>query len=128
MEPFVLTVSPSAAGGEFVELSLVLTADGGHYTYSDTLELSFQLTGGATILPSGPDAYGYYVYDQTDGLFGPAPTYDWVDIAPPGPGTLITEVTDDDAGVTTSASWSRHSSMAASMSRTTLILRLKFSV
>ncbi|MFH1501563.1 MAG: C25 family cysteine peptidase [Candidatus Eisenbacteria bacterium] len=99
--PYVLTVSPSASGGHVVTLSLDVTADGGHYTYSDTLELAFELTGGATMLPTGPDAYGYYVYDQTDGLFGPAPTYDWVDISPPGPGTLIAEVTDADAGVTT---------------------------
>lgn len=101
-EPLVVSVSPSAPNGHDITLSLVLVADGGNYTYSDTLDLTYGLTGGATMLPSGPDGYGYYVYDQTDGLFGAAPTYDWYDIAPPGPGTLIADVTDADAGLATS--------------------------
>ncbi|MBD3347566.1 MAG: T9SS type A sorting domain-containing protein [Candidatus Eisenbacteria bacterium] len=99
--PFVLSVSPSASDGHVVELSLAVTGDGGHYTYCDTLGLAFELQGGATMLPSGPDDYGYYVYDQTDGLFGPAPAYDWFDIAPPGPGSLMTEITDEDAQTAT---------------------------
>lgn len=99
--PFVFSVSPSAPSGHGVPLSLELSGDGGYYSYTDTLSFTYQLTGGATMLPSGPDGYGYYVYDQTDGLFGPAPTYDWFDIAPPGPGALITDVTDADAGLST---------------------------
>jgi len=105
--PFVVSVSPSAPDGHVVELELEVTAGGGYYVYSDTLTIEFELVGGATMLPSGPDEYGYYIYDQTDSLFGPAPTYDWYDIAPPGPGTLIAEVTDADAGLSMFATiWS----------------------
>ncbi len=103
LEPLVFSVSPSAPSGREITLSLVVSGDGGHYTHADTLDFVYELTGGATTLPSGPDGYGYYVYDQTDGLFGPAPTYDWFDIAPPGPGTLIADVTDADAGIATMA-------------------------
>ena len=38
--------------------------------------------------PVGSDGYGYYAYDSTDTIYGAAPEYDWVDIAPPGPGNL----------------------------------------
>ncbi len=41
--------------------------------------------------PTGPDAYGYYCYDDTDTGYAEAPTYQWIDINPSsgGPGTSV---------------------------------------
>ncbi|OYD15306.1 hypothetical protein CH333_06080, partial [candidate division WOR-3 bacterium JGI_Cruoil_03_44_89] len=47
------------------------------------------------------DEYGYYCYDNTDTLYGFAPTYDWFEIAPPGPGSTISAITNEDARTTT---------------------------
>ncbi len=99
--PFIISVSPTALSGYHVPLSLAITADGGTYQYSDTVELEIVLTASSLGAPTGPDAYGYYAYDQADSAYGPAPTFEWTDIVPPGPGTIITEITDDDAAVTT---------------------------
>ena len=49
--------------------------------------------------PIGPDPYGYYCYDDTDTLTGRAPAFDWLELAPPGPGALISGITDRDAGL-----------------------------
>ena len=88
--------SPTAISGYGAPLSLVITADGHSFTYSDTVEVIVTLTASSTDAPTGPDAYGYYAYDVTDGAYGPAPTFEWTDIAPPGPGALVTEITDAD--------------------------------
>lgn len=99
--PFVLSISPTAISGHVAPLSLVVTADGHSFTYVDTVEIEVTLSASATDAPTGPDAYGYYAYDTSDGDYGPAPVYDWTDIAPPGPGSLVTEITDEDAAFTT---------------------------
>ena len=71
-------------------------ADGGTYRYSDTF--SFQIPGeqGTSVEPTGPDAYGYWCYDNTDTASGRAPTYDWVELSS-GLGTEIAAVSDSDA-------------------------------
>jgi hypothetical protein len=98
--PFILSISPGAPAEHEVEMTLSLTADGGTYTYQDAVPVSFTVVGTPSTLPTGPDAHGYYAYDAGDSLYGPAPTFEWVEIAPPGPGTIITEITDADAAVT----------------------------
>jgi hypothetical protein len=54
--------------------------------------------------PTGPDEYGCYAHDIGDTIYDAAPVYDWFDIAPPGPGNLITEITDSDAAIMTFSS------------------------
>ena len=41
--------------------------------------------------PTGPDDYGYYMYDQTDSSFAMHPTYNWIELAPGlgGQGTRV---------------------------------------
>ena len=41
--------------------------------------------------PTGPDAYGYYMYDMTDTGFAMHPTYNWIELAPGlgGQGTRV---------------------------------------
>ncbi len=97
--PFVVSVSPIAPNGHVASFSLALEADGYSYQYSAALDLELALSG-PSAGPSGPDGYGYYAYDVGDSAFGPAPTFEWFDIAPPGPGTLVTEITNDDAATT----------------------------
>lgn len=60
---------------------------------SDGIRLSVPFTlpvGTADVNdPTGPDAYGYWCYDQTDTGYADAPHYQWIDINPTagGPGT-----------------------------------------
>ena len=98
---FVLSVSPTATNGHVVPLSLYVTGDGFSYQYADTLDLDIVLVGASVAAPLGPDGYGYYAYDRADSAYGPAPGFDWYDISPPGPGNLVTAITDEDAAVTT---------------------------
>jgi hypothetical protein len=98
--PFILSISPGAPAEHEVALSLRLAADGHSYTYADTLQVALAVVGAPSTLPTGPDAHGYYAYDAGDSLHGPAPVFDWVELAPPGPGTIIAEITDADAAVT----------------------------
>ena len=49
--------------------------------------------------PSGPDNYGYYIYDNTDTEYDPAPVYNWIEVNPNlgGQGTRVTMPNSDDA-------------------------------
>ena len=98
---FILSISPTATSGHIVPLSLAVTGDGYSYQYSETIDFEIVLLGASEAAPLGPDAYGYYAYDRADSAYGPAPGFDWYDIAPPGPGNIISAITDEDAGVTT---------------------------
>jgi len=98
---FILSISPTATSGHVVPLSLAVTGDGYSYQYSEIVNFEIVLLGASVAAPLGPDAYGYYAYDRADSAYGPAPGFDWYDIAPPGPGNIITAITDEDAGVTT---------------------------
>ena len=46
--------------------------------------------------PFGPDAYGYYIYDETDTAYPDCPTYEWIEINPSlgGSGSQITGLND----------------------------------
>ena len=99
---YEIEVSPMVLPGYDVEFEIQLIGDGGTYTYVDTI--GFTLTVGriSTNLPTGPDEYGYWCYDDTDTLSGRAPVYEWFEIAPPeGPGNIIEAITDEDARITT---------------------------
>ena len=47
--------------------------------YDDTLRIPI-VVGDSMNLPSGPDAYGYRIYDYTDSCFSSRPDYDWVEL------------------------------------------------
>ena len=93
--PFVFSISPKTHQ-HFIDFELIM------YDNNDSIwitNFSLMTTG---MLPggngTGPDPYGYYIYDDTDTLTGNAPVYDWFEIAPSagGPGTIIPEITDSD--------------------------------
>ncbi len=99
--PFVVSVSPAAPDGQPVELQLNLTGDGWSYNYEETIVCTLVIAGPTTSVFSGPDGYGYYAYDSGDTPYAPAPAFAWYGIAPPGPGSLITQITNGDAAITT---------------------------
>lgn len=98
---FVLAVSPTAPNGHVVQLRLHLTGTGHSYGYEETVAFTLEVAGPTTSLFSGPDEYGYYAYDSRDTTYAPAPEFGWYDISPPGPGSLITAITNSDAAITT---------------------------
>jgi len=90
LHPFVIQVHPSCPVNHSTPLMLNVIASGG---YSINLNLNL-LIGNPRQLPTGPDTYGYYVYDNHD-LEGPV--FDWVEISPSlqGPGAAILFSEDD---------------------------------
>ncbi len=74
---FSVRIYSDVAVGKRVPFNLFLTtADG----FMDTV--FFCITAGEpdTTAPLGPDAYGYYAYDDADVDFDARPTYNWVEI------------------------------------------------
>ncbi|MCK4672561.1 T9SS type A sorting domain-containing protein, partial [candidate division WOR-3 bacterium] len=71
------------------------------YVYEDTSNFSVIIGEPTIAAPTGPDEHGYWAYDDTDTLYGYAPLYSWFEIAPPGPGSLITAITDEDNATVT---------------------------
>lgn len=94
---FGVSAGPGLARGQPVRLKLHVRADGGTYRLRDSLELEIFGEPGTQSEPTGPDAYGYYCYDDTDSASGRAPVYEWLELAPPGPGAVIPGVSDSDA-------------------------------
>ena len=88
-----ITADPSMPLASSVEFSLTITADEGYFA-EDEFSIA---VGDERYLPSGPDGYGYRIFDMYDG-FG-APVYDWIEINPSvgGAGTIIT-LGDDQTG------------------------------
>ncbi|MGC8894606.1 MAG: C25 family cysteine peptidase [candidate division WOR-3 bacterium] len=89
-DEFVVYADPSVPLEDTVPFTLITqTTDG----YIDTL--SFYIVVGEITEhdPVGPDAYGYYAYDQTDTLYTECPDYAWFDIS--GVGTRL-DLSDDD--------------------------------
>jgi hypothetical protein len=101
VDHFAVSVFRSAPVGYQVRFSLWITGDGGTYVYEDTSNFSVIIGEPTIAAPTGPDEYGYWAYDDTDTLYGYAPLYSWFEIAPPGPGSLITEITNTDGGMVT---------------------------
>jgi len=78
LTPFSLTISPACPGGSRIRLKLFY---GRGVLLTDSQDVILTLGGAASGLPTGPDAYGYYLYDNTDIASGRAPTYRWIEIS-----------------------------------------------
>jgi hypothetical protein len=83
--PFSLTASASAARGRFADLAVTYSATGAVQTDTLTIKLGSKTQND----PQGPDAYGYYCYDNTDYNYSQKPTYNWIEIDPAFGGTGI---------------------------------------
>ena len=94
--PFAVSVAPDTPSAHTASLSLRISAQAPTYAYAETLDLEIDVAAVQASRPTGPDLYGYYAYDSTDSLYQHAPVFEWFDIAPPGPGSLVPMVTVGD--------------------------------
>ena len=78
-DPFQMTVSPQCFEGHLASFTLTLTFNG---TAVDAVEFSLPVGTASSNDPLGPDAFGYYAFDNTDTGYPYAPTYNWVEIDP----------------------------------------------
>lgn len=86
--PMVVMADPETFDGRTVNLALhTITSSGAESM------IPFTVTVGSVSStdPVGPDAYGYYMFDNTDVGYAPVPAYNWVGIAPNegGQGTRV---------------------------------------
>ncbi|MBU1985527.1 hypothetical protein KJ815_14110, partial [bacterium] len=106
-DPFSIQISPGTFNGHRAVMELVVWDANGFrdstlfdstdfYTTDSTLfspvVTNFFLTIGTrtSTSPSGPDAYGYYAFDNTETQpMGSGATYEWVEVGPGGPGTSL---------------------------------------
>jgi hypothetical protein len=85
---FGISVSSDCFQGHVASLKLALTFSGGA---TDTVHFAVPIGTASSDDPTGPDAYGYYAFDNTDTGYEQAPTYAWVEIDPNqgGSGTSV---------------------------------------
>jgi hypothetical protein len=91
--PMTVKLDSAAFDGRSINMMLDVTAGNGIQTVVP-FAVAVGLIG--TTDPTGPDAFGYYMYDNTDFGSGQAPTYQWAEIAP-SPGTRLSFRNTDDA-------------------------------
>jgi hypothetical protein len=100
--PLIISSDSETFDGHAINLMLHTQTAAGYQS-----EVPFTVNVGqvSTSDPTGPDAYGYHMFDNSDIGYAPAPAYDWVEIAPSlgGQGTRINFIggTDDGANVIT---------------------------
>ncbi|MFB0509815.1 MAG: FlgD immunoglobulin-like domain containing protein [bacterium] len=87
---FTISVNSNAPIGNLLEFELLVN---GTSDYACTLNFSI-MVGDSMNLPTGPDGYGYYAYDNTDINFTQCPTFSWLEIG--GVGTQLIGLGDDE--------------------------------
>jgi subtilisin family serine protease len=94
-DEFIIHALPDAPVGVEIPFTLYLSA----YNFSDTISFELMISD-SIFLPTGACEYGYYAYEDID-YSSESPLFEWFEIAPPGPGTIIAEITDEDADTVT---------------------------
>jgi hypothetical protein len=74
--PFQIMAKPTCPWGRRIPLTIAVTSNGGSYTTTRNLTINT----GSPENPIGPDAYGYYTYEDLDTQYRQAPPYNWVEI------------------------------------------------
>ena len=88
LNPMVISSDPGTFDGRRLNLILhTATSSGAQSSVPLTVTIGNVLSSD----PIGPDAYGYYMFDNTDAGYAPQPTYEWIEISPyvGGNGTRI---------------------------------------
>jgi hypothetical protein len=98
-DPFALSINPQAFSGYRASLKVIEVGIGGTYEEVDSVNLVVTVGQGGQTAPSGPDGYGYYVYDNTDVNSGQAPTFNWIEINTIG--QIISQITNSNDAITT---------------------------
>ncbi|MBI5060481.1 hypothetical protein HZB60_11955 [candidate division KSB1 bacterium] len=79
-DPYNVTLSSQSFNGRVARMQLVVHDNNG---FRDSTNFSITIGTASSTSPSGPDAYGYYAYDNTETQpAGIASTYSWIEIAP----------------------------------------------
>ena len=79
LDQFAIAISGDCYAGHLAPLELVLTFCAGA---RDTVAFVLPVGETSSDDPTGPDAYGYYAFDQTDITYPYVPVYDWIEIDP----------------------------------------------
>ncbi|NOR16776.1 T9SS type A sorting domain-containing protein [candidate division WOR-3 bacterium] len=90
-DPYNVSASASIQYGSEVDMSVIVQAG----ACIDTLDF---ILGIGQLVPS--DTGYYYVY-YSGGPHIQSPVFDWLELAPPGPGSIISEITNEDADTVT---------------------------
>jgi hypothetical protein len=98
-DPFALSISPQAFSGYRATVWIVENALGQTYEIKDSIKIILTIGEASQSVPTGPDGYGYFVYDNTDINSGQAPTYDWLEIS--SIGQPIPEITNSNDAIGT---------------------------
>ncbi len=98
-DPFAISISPEAFSGYRASVWIKENALGQTYEIKDSINLTVTIGEASQNVPTGPDGYGYFVYDNTDVNSGQAPTYDWVEIS--SIGQSIPEITNSNDAIGT---------------------------
>jgi hypothetical protein len=93
-EPYMLSIAPDIAYDDTVALKLTVSGSTTEFAYLETLRFGLVPTSASGLRPTGPDAHGYYAYDSSDALHDETQPFEWVEIAPPGPGYRLDSVSD----------------------------------
>ncbi|MCX6641119.1 MAG: C25 family cysteine peptidase [bacterium] len=91
--PFNLTAIGTTPPGQKAKLKVVFTSATGA-TQTDTITLQLGLK--SLTDPQGPDAYGYYCFDNTDVNYAQCPTYNWVEVSSIGTQLSINDPSEED--------------------------------
>ena len=88
LDPFQLAINSECHPGHLAVLQLDINYSNGMQT---VVEFTVTVGSAETDDPTGPDAYGYFAFDNTDTESWYVPTYDWVALDPEhaGPGTSL---------------------------------------
>lgn len=95
---FSISISNAMFNGHVTPMQLVVFDDNG---FRDSTDFNLTIGTFTSTSPSGPDAYGYYAFDNTETQpVGCASFYQWVEISPfhGGPGTSLnmSDLAEDD--------------------------------
>ncbi len=85
-DQFTLRANTLTFRGHVAPLMLICTSANG---LVDTTQFTISVGSATAADPTGPDAYGYYAYDNTDVSYEMHPTFAYVDISQGGMGTNL---------------------------------------
>ena len=94
-DTFTIHAAAGSYRGYVATLRLVLTFSGG---MTDTTLFTVPIGTRMESDPTGPDAYGYYAFDNSDLLYPEHPTYNWIECDPAYGGSGATEIVLGDYG------------------------------
>ncbi|MBK6764920.1 MAG: T9SS type A sorting domain-containing protein [bacterium] len=91
---FSASLPANVTQGRQIALRFVFSWNGVPFTWKQAFLTAGQITPN---VPTGPDGYGYYAYENTDAGFAATPTYSWAELDPAhgGSGATAHIVADD---------------------------------